>query len=227
MIKSSYNPIFKRQFWHLAFLLGLLMVLSLLFSNLPKLSEGQLWGISTKTWSLLAIAVPIVHQVYVLLCWRFELYFQSLSKWFGSKGFQLYKIGFAVLILLRPISLVLLAISNAHTLHLPRWLSLLGSLVLFIPAAYLFYSVKTYFGMDRAFGIDHFYPELYKNTPIVSQGIFKYTSNGMYVFGFFLLWIPGLLWESKTALWLALFNHLYIWVHYYTTEKPDMVKIYG
>ncbi|WP_082333706.1 methyltransferase [Mangrovimonas sp. TPBH4] len=227
MIKSSYNPIFKRQFWHLAFLLSLLMVLSLLFSNLPELSEGQLWGISTKTWSLLAIAVPIVHQVYVLLCWRFELYFQSLSKWFGPKGFQLYKIGFAVLILLRPISLVLLAISNAHTLDLPRWLSLAASLILFIPAAYLFYSVKTYFGIDRAFGIDHFYPEQYKNTPIVSQGIFKYTSNGMYVFGFFLLWIPGFLWESKTALWLAFFNHLYIWVHYYTTEKPDMVKIYG
>jgi len=29
------------------------------------------------------------------------------------------------------------------------------------------------------------------------------------------------------ALAVALFNHLYIWVHYYATELPDMARIYG
>ena len=39
--------------------------------------------------------------------------------------------------------------------------------------------------------------------------------------------IPGLLAASNEALLVALFNHIYIWVHYYTTEKPDMQRIYA
>ena len=99
--------------------------------------------------------------------------------------------------------------------------------LLAIPAAYLGYSVKTYFGFDRTYGIDHFKPEEAKNMPIIKDGIFKYTSNGMYVFGFFLLYLPGFIWLSKTALLLALFNHLYIWSHYFFTERADMETIYG
>jgi len=49
----------------------------------------------------------------------------------------------------------------------------------------------------------------------------------MYIFGFFILWIPGLLLLSKAALLVALFNHIYIWVHYYFTELPDIKVIYG
>jgi hypothetical protein len=49
----------------------------------------------------------------------------------------------------------------------------------------------------------------------------------MYVYGFFILWIIAILFRSKEALLLAAFNHLYIWVHYYYTEKPDMDYIYG
>jgi hypothetical protein len=32
---------------------------------------------------------------------------------------------------------------------------------------------------------------------------------------------------SQAALLAALFNHLYIWVHYYSTELPDIRHIYG
>jgi hypothetical protein len=42
-----------------------------------------------------------------------------------------------------------------------------------------------------------------------------------------ILWVPGLWWASPAALVVALFNHLYIWVHYYATERPDMRRIYG
>ena len=31
---------------------------------------------------------------------------------------------------------------------------------------------------------------------------------------------------SVAALAVALFNHLYIWVHYFATERPDMQRIY-
>jgi len=33
--------------------------------------------------------------------------------------------------------------------------------------------------------------------------------------------------RSEAALVAALFNHLYIWVHFYFTELPDMKFIYG
>ncbi len=49
----------------------------------------------------------------------------------------------------------------------------------------------------------------------------------MYVFGLLIFWIPGLLTASSPALLVALFSHIYIWVHYYSTEKPDMARIYG
>lgn len=188
--------------------------------------KGELWGISTLTWFITALLSPIVHQFYVLLCWRYELYNSTISKFFGKKGFILYKLGFAILILSRPITIILLAISNAYTLSINTLLSYMLSGILLIPAIYLFYSIKKYFGFDRAFGIDHFYPEKFKNEPMVKQGIFKYTLNGMYVFGFLILWIPGILLQSKAAVLLALFNHIYIWVHYYFTELPDMKMIY-
>jgi hypothetical protein len=49
----------------------------------------------------------------------------------------------------------------------------------------------------------------------------------MYLFGFALLWAPAVYYSSITALFFALFSHLYIWIHYFCTEKPDMVRIYG
>jgi Phospholipid methyltransferase len=55
---------------------------------------------------------------------------------------------------------------------------------------------------------------------------FRFTSNGMYVYGFLLLWVPALWWASAAALCVALFNHLYIWVHYFATERPDIDRIY-
>ena len=90
---------------------------------------------------------------------------------------------------------------------------------------FLFYSVKMYFTVERAYGIDHF--DKNYNAPYVKKGIFKYTDNGMYVFGLMILYLPGLLLLSKAALVVALFNHIYIWVHYYCTERPDMQEIYG
>ncbi len=219
--------LFKNQLSHFVFLLVSLWAIAFICDNYPSYFTGELWGISTKCWLYIAIVPSIIHQIYVLVCWRLELYYKTLSRTFGDKGFVYYKIGFAILILSRPVTLTLLAISNANSLVINPNISYLVSIILFIPAAYLFYSVKKYFGMDRAFGIDHFEPEKAKTFPMVTKGIFKYTSNGMYVFGFLILWVPGFLFLSKTALLIALFNHVYIWIHYYYTEKPDMDFIYG
>jgi len=218
--------IFKHQQWHILILGGLLFTLCSYLETDTTVLNGDLWGISTLTWATFAILVPIIHQCYVLVCWRYELHYQGLSRLFGKNGFKFYKTGFSILAFSRPVLIVLLAISSSMTLSINPTLSSVLSGLLLIPAVYLFYSVKKYFGFDRAFGIDHFYPEEYRLKPFVDQGIFKYTRNGMYTFGFFLVWVPGFLLQSKAALLLALFSHLYIWVHYYFTELPDIKMIY-
>jgi len=217
----------KSQQWHFAVLCILLVGLYFLVSSDDSFIRGELYNIPISSWLLLAILIPILHQVYVLLCWRLELIYGSITKLFGAKGFIIFKIGFAILFLSRLLTIILLAISNQQSLGLNINLAYLVSGLLFIPAAYLFYSVKKYFGIDRAFGIDHFQPNKFRDQPFVKQGIFRYSSNAMYVFGFFILWIPGLLYLSKAALLAALFNHLYIWVHYYFTELPDIKIIYS
>ena len=126
----------------------------------------------------------------------------------------------------RLLTIFVLAISNAKTMNIDPTLAYFIAGVLMIPLLYLLYSLRKYFGFNRAIGIDHFYPEKFKEEQMVNQGIFKYTANGMYVFGLLILWIPGILYQSKAALAMALFNHLYIWVHYYFTELPDMKVIY-
>ena len=219
--------IFKQQHWHLLFLVVLLLGLIYVIQIDEDILKGQLWGISTFYWFIIAIATPIIHQIYVLICWRLELHYHSLTKIFGRKAFPLYKAGFSILFGSRLITIILLAISNQQTADISPLFSYILSAALLIPAIYLFYSVKKYFGMDRAYGIDHFDPEKVKKTPFVDKGIFRFTSNAMYTFGFFLLWIPGVILQSEAALFAALFNHLYIWVHYYFTELVDIREIYG
>ena len=126
----------------------------------------------------------------------------------------------------RLIFIILLSLSNRDSIALSPGFSYALSIVFTLLSGYLFYSVRTYFGFKRAFGIDHF-DDSYRHLPFVREGIFKYTSNAMYTFGFLILWVPGLVFYSKAALLAAGFNHIYIWVHYYTTELPDIRYIYG
>jgi len=220
------GKVLKYQQWHFFALIALLSLIYIYAQSDETFLNGRLWGMSTLAWYLFAISVPIIHQIYVLIVWRSELHFKSFSKLFGEKGFKFYKVGFSMFMLSRIISIVLLACSNSMTLKLNSIYSYTLSVLLFIPASYLFYSVVKYFGIDRAVGVDHFYPEKARNEPFVNQGIFKYTANGMYKYGVLILWIPGILLQSKAALSLALFSHLYIWVHYYFTELPDIKIIY-
>jgi len=219
--------ILEYQHWHILILAAMLFALHFITKTDAAFFEGELYGISTYHWYVLAVLSPILHQFYVLVTWRSELYYQSMSNFFGENGFKIFKIGFALLILSRPVTILFLSFSNAMTADIAPTLSYVLSGILLIPAVYLFYSVRKYFGMDRAFGIDHFEPEKFKNAPMIDQGIFKYTSNGMYIYGFFILWVPAIFLQSKAALLVALFNHIYIWVHYYFTELPDMKVIYS
>jgi hypothetical protein len=221
------KEILRRQIWHFSILALLLAGMIYYYKSEALMKKGGFLGVSTKVWFIISVCVPIAHQVYVLVLWRLELFKKSLSKAFGKKGFVYFKIGFSFLILLRPITIIILAFSNSNTIEINAFTRYLVTILLLFPGIYLAYSIKRFFGIDRAFGIDHFYPEKAKSWPMVKQGIFKYSSNSMYVFGFMALWVPGLLLQSKAALILALFSHSYIWVHYFFTEKPDMDTIYN
>lgn len=222
---SRIQLIFEKQWLH-ALLLAALLSGVLLVTGYDGVTAGQLWGVSTQFWVWLAIGIAITHQVYVWLCWRTELHASWLSNTFKESGFSLYAIGFSVLGVMRVVAVFIVALSNQNSLPGNPIVLKILAIILLIPAVYLFYSVKRYFGFKRAFGIDHF-ESSYRSMPFERRGIFRFTKNGMYVYGFLLLWVPAFWWASVAALTVALFNHLYIWTHYFATELPDMKRIYG
>jgi hypothetical protein len=69
--------------------------------------------------------------------------------------------------------------------------------------------------------------ERYRAMPMVCEGAFKYSANAMYSFVFIGLWGIALLLGSQAALAVVLFQHASIWVHWYCTEQPDEVVLYG
>lgn len=220
------KDIFRYQLWHIISLTVLVFFSWLFVSVNNDALNGQLWNIGTRGWFWLALAVPAAHQFYVWIIWRLELYGSTFSSRYGlNKAFRLYSLGFSILFLSRLVTIIFLSVSNRRTLSMNPFYSYLIAALIIPIGIYLFYSVIRYFTMERAYGIDHF--DKNYNKPYVKNGIFRYTGNAMYIYGFLILYIPGLLFFSKAALAAAVFNHLYIWVHFYCTERPDMKVIYG
>jgi hypothetical protein len=171
----------------------------------------------------IAIAFPIVHQVFVGLTWRLELLWSWTSKTIGFKG---YLFCFFLLFGGRFVSLSVLAWLDRGSLKLDLLPQVLITALLALPGIYAGYSVIRYFGMARAAGADHFDPQ-FRDMPLVKEGIFRFTSNGMYLYAFLLFWAIAIGFNSMAALTVAAFSHLYIWVHFYSIEKPDMEFLYG
>lgn len=217
--------VWKYQQWTALFLVVFGIIFFIAFQN-PSFLSGNLFGIPTLMWGLLAILVPVVHHFYVWITWRMEIHHQFLTKRLGDRAFFVYEIGFFILFFGRIILIFFVALSNASTLNVQLIVRLIIIAIMAAPMGYTFYSVLRYFGMHRAAGADHFLPE-YRNKPFVKKGIYKYTSNAMYKYAMLVVWIPGLLFGSVTALLIALFNHLYVWVHYFTLERPDFAIIYN
>jgi protein-S-isoprenylcysteine O-methyltransferase Ste14 len=218
------RKLFEKQGWHTLFLAVLLIAVFCVSQDIG-MQIGSIAGIKTPTWLWISTFIPVAHQVFVGLGWRAQLHYQWMTRIFGDKDFFVFGVFFILFLLARPVSIIILAISNASSYSLNAFLRAIIGVILFIPVVYLLYSIGKYFGVKRAMGIDHFDPA-YKDLPMVTEGIFKYTRNAMYTCGFLVLWLPGVIWVSKAALLSAAFSHLYIWVHYFTVEKPDMGVIY-
>lgn len=171
----------------------------------------------------IAVAIPVVHQVFVLLAWRLELRSAAISKAFGFGG---YLTCFFVLFFARFVALAVLAWLDRGSLGLDGPVQAVATILLALPGLYAGYSTMRYFGLARAAGADHFDPK-YRDMPLVDKGIFRFTNNGMYVYAFLLFWAIAVGFNSSAAVVVAAFSHAYIWVHFYATEKPDMEYLYG
>ncbi|MCY3414163.1 MAG: hypothetical protein INQ03_21135 [Candidatus Heimdallarchaeota archaeon] len=219
MSECNIRLVFERQSIHyVAVVISIFLMIT--FSRTDYIT-----GDITILWFYLAFLTPIVHQLIVAIFWRIELHCKKLSQWFGDKAFTFFKVWFSIPFLFRLISIIVLAFYSSNTLSISPLIARLVAVILSLPVLYAFYSVKRYFGINRAYGADHFY-EKYRSMPKVKEGIFKYTDNGMYIFAIAILFLPGLWAGSLPAILVGLFNYLYIWVHYFSTEKPDMKRIY-
>lgn len=226
MQKPRLALIFERQWLHLLLLGAMLVGAWFAARSCPCVQRGAMCGVSSWTWFWVAIEIPIIHQIYVWFCWRSELHYGLITRVFGRLGFTLYSAGFLIFLVARFAAVLILAVATSDSIIFSATaLKILAGCCL-VPSLYLGYSVVRYFGLRRAFGADHF-DDSYRKLPIERRGIFRWTPNAMYVFAFLALYIPGLWFASRPAVAAAAFNHLYIWVHYFTVERPDMRRIFA
>jgi len=202
------------QQMHVVCVFVLLAVIYLVWDKFSRPVPAMFW---------LAVFVPVAHQVFVWFSWRGELLFSWVSR---TIRFQGYLVIFFVLFAGRFVSLATLAWLDRGSLGLPSFYYMILTAVLVLPGLYAIYSVRRYFGLVRAAGADHF-DQRYRDMPFVKQGIFKYTDDGMYQYAFLLFWAIALGFNSSAALAVAAFSHVYIWVHFYATELPDIQFLYN
>ena len=216
--------LFHRQWLHLA---GLLLLVPICWAfAAPVLGDGEWLGVSDTRWFWASVVVAVVHQVMVAFVFRAQLGWSILTRVFSKADMIVWGIAFMPLLVARPMLIFGLAMADAGSAELPHWFGLAAGGALMVPAVYAGYSVGRYFGLDRALGGDHF-RQRYREMPMVRKGAFAWTPNAMYGLVFLGLWAIALFAGSLAALAAALFQHAYIWVHYYCTVAPDMDLIYG
>lgn len=224
--KSLIGRFFENQIWQFLILALLFFSFSYGF-ELLALPPGQWLGLTTKQWFLIATISPIIHQIYVWVCWRGELYFKAVTRVCGRYGFPIFSFGFGLLIVIRFFSIIGVCVADYQSLPLPPAIRYPLAFILHLPALYAIYSVLRYFGLRRIPGEDHFKPEEYRGKPFVRQGMYKYSANVMYVYVALIFLAAALLFASKGGLLVTLYMYATVWTHYFCTEKPDLRYIYS
>jgi len=220
MIQNKLSFFFKHQIWHL----GGTIVLFYIGSQFVDLKNNTntFISISTLSWFMIAMSIPLIHQIYVWLCWRSELCWKLISKTIGFKGYVFF---FFILIISR-LSAIVLCFLDYGSLYAPGWFAWSLAVVIFIPGIYTIYSVKKYFGFLRAAGADHFDPK-YRDLPFERRGIFKWSPNAMYTFAIGIPFGFAVATGSQSMFVVAIYTYISIWLHYFCTEKEDFKVIYG
>ena len=220
MIDNKLSFFFKHQIWHI----GGMVILFYIGAQLVELKNNTntFIGIDASSWFMIAMSIPLIHQIYVWICWRSELCWKSISNTIGFKG---YVIIFFILILSR-LSAIVLCFIDYGSLYTPGWFAWSLAIIIFIPGIYTMYSVKKYFGFLRAAGADHFDVK-YRELPFERRGVFKWTPNAMYVFAIGIPFSFAVATGSQSMFVVSIYTYISIWLHYFCTEKEDCKVIYG
>ena len=221
--RARLPDLLEGQPQHLA--IALLMTLGA-FSLLRDSPGASLFGLSAVFWAKLSIFLALAHQIIVALVFRLQLHRNWLTERFGERDMRVWAMISLPLLLARPLALILVAWADTALITGFETIEVLIGLALLALASWALHSTIVYFTLPRAMGGDHFRDD-YAEMPLVTKGIFEFTQNGMYGVAFLGLWAIAFLFGSWNALIVALFQHAYIWVHFYCTEKPDMEWIYG
>lgn len=221
--KSTWGDIIEGQLQHL----GIAILLSIGVCTLLKAPENapHLLGLSAVGWAKTSITLALIHQFIVALVFRLQLHRNLMTNLFGASDMKVWAIIFMPLLIARPITLILTGWADTVPITTYRTPEIILGMALLAPAIWGMHSTLTHFTLPRALGGDHF-RDSYLAMPMVTGGIFKYTQNGMYGVVFLGLWGIALMFGSWNALVLALFQHVYIWVHMYTTEQPDLKRMF-
>lgn len=224
MEKISLSHFFEGVLPHFLFLLILIPGMLALF-EMNSTESGSFWGLASKTWFIIGMLIAIIHQVLVWLVWRLQMCFHTFTKLFGKLDLLVWAVIFLPFLVLRPIAVLALGLSDYASLGWPQYVSWMIAVILIVPSIYTLRFVFKHFGIMRAIGGDHFRSE-YQSMPFVREGVFMYTDNAMYSIAFLGLWSIAFLTNSVLALIMASFQHAYIWVHMYCTEEPDIKVLY-
>jgi len=222
---AAKKHFYKGQLIHLVSY-GALLTICLITVDWKALSQQSLWGIQGRLIFILSLAMAPLHHFYVWYVWRSELCYHRISPLFKGKGFRVYGVGFAVIALVRVLSVLLVGVADDSSIKMHWVLTWIDGPLMAALALYAVYSTHRYFGYERAIGGDHFFDK-YKEMPFVRKGIFRYSSNSMYMFGLMLILLPGIWCSSEAALILGVYHYIAGWIHYFCTERPDINVIYG
>ncbi len=141
------KKVFRYQIWHLVSVIILITITKHFISNNYDIINGTLWGVNTQKWFWIAIAIPIIHQVYVWLIWRLELYKNTFSSHYGVKrAFRVYTIGFSILFISRLISIIILAVAGVILVIL--FCSILVWIIISRPDPYVYSNLSIYCQKD-------------------------------------------------------------------------------
>ena len=212
----------RRQEWHLVILALLLALVNAAVNFYPQFFTGEFWGIGARSWLWLGVMAAVLHQVYIVVVLRTELETRWLTTNVPRLGYLAYLADYTVLLLLRLGILFIAALANRDMLGVTETNRLVLALALAIPCIWALYQLVKGDGLKCLVGADYFNLGNEQDDPDeASEQYFRSTATTVYALGALGLYIPGVIFDSPAALLLALFNHLYIWVHHFSTELPD------
>lgn len=222
--RSRLNDILEGQPQHL----GLALLLTVGAVSLLQTSPDAptLVGLTAVGWAVLSIELALFHQWLVAIVFRLQLHLDLMHRLFGRRDMKVWAGMFMPLLIARPLTVLMTGWADTVPITGFRGVEVTVGIVLILTAIWAMHSVIVHFTIPRALGGDHF-RDSFAMRDLVREGAFRYTSNAMYGVVFLGLWGIALLFGSWNALVVAFFQHCYIWVHMYCTEKPDMEWIYG